>query len=38
LRRNYGVIVFVGFLVVGTLALVALLMYMLTAMNWRFGY
>jgi hypothetical protein len=38
LRRHYGVIALVGFPMVGTLALVALRMYMLTAMNWRFGY
>ena len=30
--------VFIGFLVVATLAVVALLMYVLTSMNWRSRY
>jgi len=33
--RRYGTVVFLAFCVVAVVALVGMLMYMLTSMNWR---
>jgi hypothetical protein len=37
-NRKYGVVVFVGLVVVVVVAIVGVVMYMLTSMNWRPRY